>query len=43
VTDRFVDTSGWAAWTVKREPFHDLAGLVVDETLAHGRGLVTTN
>lgn len=43
MNDRFVDTSGWASWTVDRDSFYDLAGLVVNETLASGGELVTTN
>ncbi|MBX9581520.1 MAG: PIN domain-containing protein [Gemmataceae bacterium] len=42
MTDRFVDTSGWAAWISPAEPFHALAVAFFDEVLDAGRKLVTT-
>lgn len=43
MTDRFVDTSGWASWAVKRDVFHPLAVGVFGDTLQANRRLVTTN
>jgi predicted nucleic acid-binding protein len=39
----FADTSGWAAWLGRREPFHALAVSLVAEARRDGRRLVTTN
>src|SRR5437868_5093899 len=39
--ERFVDTSGWAAWADRREEFHPLAVAAVDEVWKQGGRLVT--
>jgi predicted nucleic acid-binding protein len=39
----FADTSGWAAWLGKREPFHASAVSLVAQARRDGRRLVTTN
>ncbi|MBX9581822.1 MAG: PIN domain-containing protein [Gemmataceae bacterium] len=41
--DRFVDTSGWAAWARSRDPHHKAALDRADETSRAGGRLVTTN
>lgn len=43
MTDRFVDTSGWASWASPREPHHSAAVARIAETVRAGRQLVTTN
>jgi len=41
--DRFVDTSGWAAWADRHEQFHAQATQAVDDTWRQGGRVVTTN
>jgi uncharacterized protein len=41
--ERFVDTSGWAAWIDSRERFHGQALVALDEVWNQGGFLVTTN
>ncbi|MFO0850365.1 MAG: PIN domain-containing protein [Gemmataceae bacterium] len=41
--DRFVDTSGWAAWISPTERLHPIAVAAVDDTWAGGGRLVTTS
>jgi predicted nucleic acid-binding protein len=41
--ERFVDTSGWAAWADRDERFHAQARRILDETWDHDGRLVTTN
>jgi len=41
--ERFVDTSGWAAWIDSREQFHGQALVALDEVWNQGGFLVTTN
>jgi uncharacterized protein len=43
MTSWFADTSGWAAWLGRREPFHALAVSLVTQARRDGRRLVTTN
>lgn len=43
VSDRFVDTGGWAAWANGRDVFHAQARAQLDETWQAGGRLVTTN
>lgn len=43
MTDRFVDTSGWAAWASARQAHHAAAVGRIAETVNAGRRLVTTN
>ena len=43
MTSQFVDTSGWANWAVRSEPYYELAGLCVAEVWDAGGTLVTTN
>ena len=42
MNDRFVDTSGWAAWATHNELHHRTAVGFVEETLDGGGRLVTT-
>jgi predicted nucleic acid-binding protein len=41
--ERFVDTSGWAAWADRREQFHHLAVITIEEVWRQNGRLVTTN
>jgi predicted nucleic acid-binding protein len=41
--DRFIDTSGWAAWADRREQFHSAAVTVINEVWQQRGRLVTTN
>lgn len=41
--ERFVDTSGWAAWADRRERFHSIAVAHVDDVWNQGGRLVTAN
>jgi uncharacterized protein len=41
--ERFVDTSGWAAWADSNEQFHSLAVVAFDEVWHQGGRLVSTN
>ena len=41
--ERFIDTSGWAAWADRREQFHPLTVPLVDDVWRQGGRLVTTN
>jgi uncharacterized protein len=43
MSDVFADTSGWATWLSRREPFHATAVALVRQTRQSGRRLVTTN
>jgi predicted nucleic acid-binding protein len=43
MTGWFADTSGWAAWLGRREPFHPLAVALVTQARRDERHLVTTN
>ena len=39
----FIDTSGWAAFLVRSEPFHDKATFLLDQARRNQRPIVTTN
>jgi uncharacterized protein len=41
--DIFVDTSGWACWLDRSQPFHAQAVQIVEETTAQGHLLITTS
>ena len=41
--ERFVDTSGWAAWADKNEAFHSRAVVAFDEVWRNAGRLVTSN
>lgn len=41
--DRFVDTSGWAAWADDQESFHPQAVVAFDEVWNSGGQLITTS
>lgn len=43
MNDIFVDTSGWANWLNRGQPFHALATQIVSQVRKSGRRLVTTN
>ena len=43
MNDLFADTSGWASWLNRAEPYHALAVSFVSQTRAAGRRLITTN
>jgi hypothetical protein len=43
MVERFVDTSGWAAWTDSHEQYHALAVMAFDEVWRQTGHLVTTN
>ena len=42
MTDRFVDTSGWAAWGSANEPYHIPATVAFQEVWDGGHQLITT-
>lgn len=39
----FIDTSGWAEFLVRSEPFHDQAVFLLDHARRNNRPIVTTN
>jgi predicted nucleic acid-binding protein len=39
----FVDTSGWASFFVRTEPFHDLAKTSMQQWQVEGTRVITTN
>jgi len=43
MNDLFADTSGWAAWLARREPFHARAVALVGQARQAGRRLVSAN
>jgi len=43
MNDLFADTSGWASWLNRAEPFHGLAVSLVSQARNAGRRLLTTN
>lgn len=43
MTEVFADTSGWASYFVRSEPFNQLAVRMMQEWHATGNRLVTTN
>jgi predicted nucleic acid-binding protein len=43
MADVFADTSGWASWLDRSQPFHALAQAVIDERCDAGAKFITTN
>jgi predicted nucleic acid-binding protein len=43
VSGLFIDTSGWAEFLVRTEPFHDQAVFLMDHARKNKRAIVTTN
>lgn len=43
MTEVFADTSGWASFFVRTEPFHDLAKTTMLQWRAEEKRIVTTN
>ena len=39
----FIDTSGWAAFLISSDPFHEAATLLLQEHRKRGRSVLTTN